>query len=158
MNQGIQVIDQLRADRPLSEHKLYGRPGATGVSVDYLDKGAVRLCRSKALLINQRLEQTGQSVQGIFGVLKLGAYLCPRSTLFVASNSLGGIGKHELVGRFNGVDALFKPAFRGEIQGRTFDRLAHDAPARWDPASLCFAAEAAVAALVFPPTGQRPWL
>lgn len=110
VNQGIQVIDQLRADRPLSEHKLYGRPGASGVSVDYLDKGVVRLCRSKALLINQRLEQIGQSFQGIFGVLKLGADLCPRAALFVAGDSLRGVRKHELVGRFDDLDALLQPA------------------------------------------------
>ncbi len=53
MNPGIQVVDQLRADRGLRKHQLNGCLGIAGVPFQDLDERAILLYRLELLIINK---------------------------------------------------------------------------------------------------------
>src|SRR5262245_5632873 len=103
VDRGIQIVDELGADRGLCEHQSNGRDGVARIAIDHVHECGIRLCRFNVQALDEAGDELRQTRQRPFAFGEELANLSAGAARVLVFESLPGIREHELVAFFDGV-------------------------------------------------------
>src|SRR5438552_3937269 len=97
MDRRVEVVDDLRTDRPLREDELNRRPGVVRVVLDHADERVIGRRRLDAEPADESGQELAEVRQRRVAALEVFTRLAPCVVVLIGGKTLGGVREKKLV-------------------------------------------------------------